>query len=128
MILNLQNYIHFHLGAKCTVKVVNWGNTPKDYGLTLEASKKLVINIELISELQKANIKIRPMLRRIDSMTEKERFDLDVYEHGILKRIKNNPIQKRALVNAWYLENNFDVFGMIDGGVADELEDIDPFK
>ena len=126
MIAKLENYLHYHLGAKCMVKVLNWDNTIQAYGQMLEANKKLVISTEILSEFKKGNIKVTPILRRIDSMSDKERFELDVYEHGILKKInKDDVILKRALVNAWYLENSFDIFGFINSGQAIDTEEWD---
>ena len=86
------------------------------YGVEIQIKEWAILDTELkighIQRLQNDNIKLKPYLRSMTSMTEEEKEEL----------IKNfwgsHTIKDRFEEICWYLSRHFDINGLIEKGLA----------
>lgn len=125
----LKPYLHYLIGCNCKVtKQYIYDNAGK-----IELPVKnltLVLDNELFYKTSQGLIEFKPVLRPISDMTDKEKFDLEVYQHSCFKKLRAGAhynTHKTALVTKWYLDNHFDIFDLIGQGLADdETDDVVP--
>lgn len=105
----ISDYLHLYLG--CDIMILCY----KDYsGGTYKLTGKIFANI--IDNYNPKEDLIKPILRPLSDMTEEEREELNDIELGE----SSWPTVARALAPcfAWMLSKGFDLFGLIESGLA----------
>jgi len=127
-----------YLGQKCDV---TWLYTdPTDVFLKGEVWHDTTIGTSHIKRLGEDHISIIPHLRRLESITEEEARELYKVENGVVWNVKssckeyynsydeNYDSNLSTLIgepSAWLylLSKGFDLFGLIDAGLAKDVND-----
>jgi hypothetical protein len=118
--LNLKDYLHLYLG--CDVMVGDWAGTLQSVGC-IDMGQDCVISMQnqdeesgFYGEWMEEEVehhKIKPLLRPLSDMTDREK-----HEVGKLSFIGNVHHQAEAAKTVWLLSKGFDLFGLIEDGMA----------
>ena len=97
------------------------------YGVEIQVKEWATLDTELeighIQRLQNDDIELKPYLRPMSSMTEKEKEELVKEFWG------SHTIKDRFEEICWYLSKHFDINGLIEKGLAIEItEENNPYK
>lgn len=60
---------------------------------------------------------IKLVLRPLSDMTDEEKNEFEVFSFEVMKEDLNQ-VERNALKTKWYLEKHFDLFGLIEAGLA----------
>ena len=110
---NIKDYLNLYLG--CEVMHRN------EKGLLEAVSKRMNVWDGFISFGDFGSwygmSEIKPILRPLSDMTDEEKNDFELWSFEIMKEDLNQ-VQRNALKIKWYLYNHFDLFGLIEAGLA----------
>lgn len=118
----LKDYLHLYLGCEALVEGYTNSKSPFNY--------RGIINYQLLLESGQhySSVKeIRPILRPLSDMTEKE-----IMEKERLKDCEYesawSPLMARAESFKYLLSKHFDLFGLIESGLAINAADLQTVK
>jgi hypothetical protein len=120
--MKLSDYIHFYLGCKCVLSFVAPDHSEYNKGwklISIESQSDKPYEIDNGTEYT-WTADIKPILRRLDSMTEEERRE---YEATLVIQ-KASPVHQfgvrvqSAQSFAWLCSRGFDLFSLIDSNQA----------
>lgn len=116
----LKEYLPFLLGNKVRIEK-EWIYEAGGFMEKPVKEPVVTFNADLLCKAEADLIIFKPLLKPLSSMTERNRFELDVHMH---RAAKNTPtgalavVYERAIVTKWYLENSFDIFDLIGKDLA----------
>jgi len=112
--MNIKDFIHLYLGCECW-----WEDKDGNSGGRTE------IDFYIIAELYGERIKLKPILRPLSDMTKEERkecgnLDYDFSDDEIFNNMDWKYFDTLYSANQviWLLSKHFDLFGLIDSGLA----------
>jgi len=111
----LKDYLHLYLGCECRIADYDtryWVRMVNETGLsvcTYVNSKGILI------WWKTKDCKI--ILRPLESMTEDDSYELEMLGHQlVLSKVSTNEFHAARTI--WFLKNHFDIFGLIEAGLA----------
>jgi len=113
---NIKDYLHLYLG--CELFEVG-GGIGKLYNMGTFAGSIVQVFTDCSSnEPYWTNVRnVKPILRPLSDMTDEEKNYFELWSFEIMKEDLNQ-VQRNALKIKWYLYNHFDLFGLIEAGLA----------
>lgn len=113
---NIKNYLHLYLGCECRL-----GNSDLKNWLTAVQSDSPLVVLRNENDMRRGNFvdpkNVKPILRPLGDMTENEKY----YNNEIDSFHSSNHIsqkQREAERTLWLLSKHFDLFNLIDAGLA----------
>jgi hypothetical protein len=106
--MEIKDYLHLYLGANCkykrTMGISSWKGGVLDTTMFKSALDALRI--------------VKPILRPLSDMTEEE---FEIWDNGVTGKLRSGThdlIEEEALKTHFLLSKHFDLFGLIDAGLA----------
>lgn len=119
----IKDYLHFYIGCEVTIE----GHKNAILGAVgVGHGKQVIIRWPLEDEWSYADIgEIRPILRRLSDMTEEEEAEMVKTQDDV--KLDGYP-QITLMVDSghtfrWLLSKGFDIFNLIDSGLAIDAKD-----
>lgn len=116
--MELKDVLHFYLGAECRMTKNSYHAV---HELRLSADHPFRLDGKLLDYFTQPTTKaeLKPMLRKLSSMTEEEAIEVGV---GIVQRdlgMFNRPWSPQQFV--WLCNKHFDLFGLIESNQAIDI-------
>lgn len=114
--MNIKDYLHLYIG--CEVDTNVQGQYIHPYGC-IKIEELTVENLFIILERMRFNEEYycKPILLPLSDMTEEESREHDQIEMVKVKTLDGTIVHDANAV-AWLLSKHFDLFGLIDAGLA----------
>ena len=116
---DIKDYLHLYLGCECKMTKPGYHAV---HELGLSADTSFALNGKLLKYFIEPTTKaeLKPFLRPLSDMTEDEEMEAKTLHFNLSEKDAHSTtrIEVMAGMTHWYLSKGFDLFGLIDAGLA----------
>lgn len=105
----IKDYLHLYLGCEAIITDVR-NDAPDEHWAAI--GNRITIDTSFLHYISEGWISVKPILRKLSDMTEQENKELKKIKHSDVFIIKN------AEITQWLLSKHFDLFNLIESGLA----------